>query len=238
MPFDLVKQQRSLKDLSFILSYLGFLLITAGTILLLIPALPWVYYRVNVEATSDEVETLTGFIGIGAVEGTLPSPTITTTGTTPLPEPIITRAPRPPLKLPAFDASLPKQNTLIIPRIGVRGVLQEGTDSKKELYEGIWRVPEFGTPLRNDNPIILAAHRFGYIEWSATFRKTNSFANLPSLKVGDTFQLVWEQRAFVYKIYKTVEDTKLTDYNADIILYTCKHLKSPVRIVVYANLVQ
>jgi len=233
MPFDLVKQQRSLKDLSFVLSYLGFLLITMGTILLLIPALPWVYYRVNVEATSDEVETLTGFIGIGSIEGTGPTPTTVIGG--PSPTPVITRAPRPPLKLPAFDASLPKQNTLIIPRIGVKGVLQEGTDSKKALYNGIWRVPEFGTPMKNDNPIILAAHRYGYIEWSANFRKTNTFANLPSLKVGDTFQLIWEQRAFVYKVYKVVEDTKLTDYNADIILYTCKHLKSPVRIVVYAN---
>lgn len=233
MPFDLTKQQRSLKDLSFILTYLGFLLITVGTVLLLIPALPWVYYRVNVEATSDEVETLTGFIGIGTIEGTGTSPTVVVGG--PTPTPIITRAPKPPLKLPAFDASLPKQNTLIIPRIGVNGQLQEGSDSKKALYHGIWRVPEFGTPMRNDNPIILAAHRYGYIEWSSTFRKTNTFANLPSLKVGDTFQLVWEQRAFVYKIYKMEEGTALTDYNADIILYTCKHLKSPIRIVAYAN---
>jgi len=81
----------------------------------------------------------------------------------------------------------------------------------------------------------LAAHRFGYIEWSSTFRKTNTFANLPNVKVGDTFQLTWDQRAFVYKVYKTEEGKLLTDYNADIILYTCKYLKSPVRIVVYAN---
>jgi len=233
MPFELDQRQRSLKDLSFVLSYLGFLLITAGTVLLLIPALPWVYYRINVEATSNEVETLTGFIGIGSVDGISPTPTAIVGSGTPIP--IITREVKPPVKLPSFDASLPTQNTLTIPRIGVNAVLQEGTDSKKALYRGVWRVPEFGTPLKNDNPIILAAHRFGYIEWSSTFRKTNTFANLPNLKIGDTFQISWDQRAFVYKVYKTEEGKSLTDYNADIILYTCKYLKSPVRIVVYAN---
>lgn len=231
MAFEVVQKQRQLKDISFILSYLGFLLITAGTILLLIPALPWVYYRVNVEATSDEVETLTGFIGIGAVIG--PTPSVTQIGTSPTPT--VTKPPKPTFRLPAFDASLPSENTLKIPRIGVNTVLQEGNDSKKALYRGVWRVPEFGTPLRNEDPIILAAHRYGYIEWSSAFRKSSSFANLPNLKVGDTFQVIWEQRAFVYKVYHMEENTKLTDYSADIILYTCKHLKSPVRIVVYAN---
>ncbi|WKZ24197.1 MAG: sortase [Candidatus Dojkabacteria bacterium] len=236
MEFAVDRKQRTLKDISFILSYVGFLLITAGTILLLIPALPWVYYRINVEATSDEVDTLTGFIGIGAVIGPTPSLTTTPTpiGFTPTPTP--TEKPR--LALPQFDASLPRENTLKIPKIGVNGILQEGNDSKRALYNGIWRVPEFGTPLRNDSPIILAAHRYGYIEWSSAFRKTNTFANLPNLKEGDTFQLIWEQRAYVYKVYKVEENTQLTDYNADIILYTCKHLKSPVRIVVYAQRIQ
>ncbi|MCC7303813.1 sortase [bacterium] len=230
MAFEIAHKQRGLKDISFVLSYLGFLLITAGTILLLIPALPWVYYRINVEATSDEVETLTGFIGIGAVVG--PTPTITG-GLNPTPT--VTKTPKPSLKLPEFDASLPRQNTLKIPRIGVNTVIQEGTDSKKALYHGVWRVPEFGTPLRNEDPIILAAHRYGYIEWSPAFRKTSSFANLPNLKNGDTFQMIWEQRSFVYKVYHVEENTVLTDYSADIILYTCKYLKSPVRIVVYAK---
>lgn len=232
MPFEIVQQQRTLKDLSFVLSYLGFLLITAGTVLLLIPALPWVYYRINVEATSDEVETLTGFIGIGTVVG--PTPTLRP-GQTVVPTPTVTKPPKPTFKLPEFDPSLPTENTLQIPKIGVNAVLQEGTDSKKALYRGVWRVPEFGTPLKNDNSIILAAHRYGYIEWSSTFRKTNSFANLPNLKEGDTFQIIWNQRAFVYKVYKMEESTQLTDYNADVILYTCKHLKSPIRIVAYAQ---
>lgn len=232
MPFEVIQKQRSLKDLSFVLSYLGFLLITTGTILLLIPALPWVYYRVNGAATSDEIETLTGFMGIGTVIGASPTPSVTGGA---LPTPTITKPAKPTFKLPDFDASLPSENTLIIPRIGVKGVLQEGSDSKKALYKGIWRVPEFGTPLKNDASIILAAHRYGYVEWSSSFRKTNSFANLPNVKVGDTFQIIWNQRAFVYKVYKMEESTILSDYNADVILYTCKHLKSPVRIVVYAK---
>lgn len=219
MPFEVVKKQRTMKDLSFVLSYVGFLLISLGTILLLIPALPWVYYRVNVQATTDEVEALSGFIGVGSV----------------LPTPSVSKPPKEVFKLPAYDGSLPEDNTLIIPRIGVNTVLQEGSDSKKALYHGVWRVPEFGTPLNNDNAIILAAHRFGYIEWSSEFRKKSTFANLPSLKSGDTLQIIWNQRAFVYRVYKVEEGTSIKDYDADVILYTCKYLKSPVRIMVYAK---
>jgi len=218
-------KQRRAKDISFILSYLGFLMISAGIVLLLIPALPWVYYRINGEATADEVEIITGFVGIG--------------GDSPLiPDPLIKPPPKPVFALPKYDASLPKTNTLRISKLGVNGPINEGTNAKKLLYRGIWRVPEFGNPFKNQNPIILAAHRYGYINWSATFRKTNSFANLPSLKKGDTFQIIWNQRAFKYKVYDTEENTGLTDYSADVIMYTCKYLKSPVRIVVYARRVE
>jgi LPXTG-site transpeptidase (sortase) family protein len=226
LAFEVEKKHQRLKDISFVLSYLGSLLIVFGMILLLVPALPWVYYHINVGATSDEVETLTegGFFGGGAA--------ITVTG---IPTPSVTQAPKPVFKLPAYDASLPEKNTLIIPRIGVNGPLVEGTDPTKMLYKGLWRVPNFGTPLKNDLPIIIAAHRYGYIEWSAKFRKTNSFANLPNMKTGDTFQIVWQQRAFTYKVYKMEENKSLTDYEADVILYTCKYLKSPIRIIVYAR---
>ncbi len=214
------KQQR-MKDISFVLSYLGFLMISLGTVLLLIPALPWIYYRINVQATSDEVDSIGGFIGLSAL------------GVTPTPIP--TRPPQPTFKLPAFNPEHPKTNTLRIPSIGVNGAIHEGGDSKLALYKGIWRIPEFGTPVNNEYAIILAAHRFGYIEWSASFRKTDSFANLPSMQNGETFSIIWGQREYFYKVYKIEENTVLTDYDADVILYTCKYLKSPVRIVVYAK---
>ncbi len=227
MDLALPKKQQVLKDVSFMLSYLGFLFIAIGTILILIPALPWVYYHINVQATSDEAENLSGFI--------LPSKTGTGTASpTPLPIPVK----KPIYKLPTFDPTLPSQDMLIIPKIGVKAVIHEGEDSVKALYKGVWRVPDFGTPIKNEYPVIFAAHRFGYIEWSSTFRRTSSFANLPNLKAGDTFTIIWGQRSFLYKIYKMEENTKLTDYDADVILYTCKYLKSDVRIVAYARRVE
>ena len=86
-----------------------------------------------------------------------------------------------------------------------------------------------------DFPIILAAHRWGYLEWSASFRKLNSFYNLPQLKVGDTIKVVWDQRPFEYKVYSVETGTQITDYNAKLILYTCQLWNSPVRFFVYAN---
>lgn len=62
-----------------------------------------------------------------------------------------------------------------------------------------------------------------------------SFYKLPSLEKGDIVEIVWNQRIYKYKIYKTTENTKITDYNADLILYTCKmYWESPERIFKYA----
>ena len=111
----------------------------------------------------------------------------------------------------------------------------DGEDVEAILRTGIWRVPDFGTPPENLQPIILAAHRWGYLEWSASFRKLNSFYHLPQLKVGDTIKVIWEQRQYEYKVYSTETGTQITDYNAKLILYTCQLWNSPVRFFVYAN---
>lgn len=203
-----------LDSISFLYSYIGFVLIAFGVVFLLIPSLPYLYYKFNTEASSDEVTTIANFA---------PS-------TTPAPKPTTTIIP-----LPEVNPTLTKTNTLKINKIGVNGSIHEGKDMIKQLYKGIWRVPDFGNPIMNERSIILAAHRYGYIEWSADFRKTNSFANLPRLKKGDKVDIIWEQRKFTYEVYRVTENSKITDYEADLIMYTCKYLKSPVRIIVYAR---
>lgn len=136
--------------------------------------------------------------------------------------------------IPPLDHSLPNENMLIIPKIGVEGVIHEGEDSEALLEEGVWRVDNFGIP--EDNTVtILASHRFGYITWSNEHRHKNSFYNLPKTRVGDTFEIVWDQRLYEYEIYKVEEGTEITDYTADIILYTCKLYNSPERIFRYAK---
>jgi sortase (surface protein transpeptidase) len=106
------------------------------------------------------------------------------------------------------------------------------------LKKGIWIVPNFGTPESNNLPIIIAAHRFGYIEWTKEFRETSSFYNLPKLKSGDRVQIIWNQRSYEYEVYKSEDSTQITDYNADLILYTCRMYNSPVRVFKYLDRVK
>jgi len=140
--------------------------------------------------------------------------------------------------LPEKDESLPGGQYLSIPIIGVDTVLWEGKteDYEMVLRKGVWRVPEMPKP-DEGQPVILAAHRFGYLEWTNEYRRKNSFFNLPKLVPGDEIEIVWDQRRFTYRVERVAEGEEIEDYYSDLILYTCKFLVSPVRIFVYADLV-
>lgn len=140
---------------------------------------------------------------------------------------------------PPFDAKLPKTNRLTIPKIGVDTDIQEATydNYQAALEKGVWRVSNFGAPNEHGVPVILAAHRYGYLAWTNLFRHKNSFFNLPSVKKGDIVQIVWRQRKYTYEIYNVEEGKEITDYSADLILYTCVQLSGPDRIFVYARLI-
>lgn len=141
------------------------------------------------------------------------------------------------------DTTLPAGHYLNIPRIGVdTSILEAASDQyEKALRKGVWRVGEFASPAEASAkaglPMILAAHRFGYLEWSQDYRLKNSFYKLPDLKSGDMVEIVWDQHRYTYQVQKVEEGTEITDYSQDLILYTCKFLVSDIRIVVYANLV-
>lgn len=140
------------------------------------------------------------------------------------------------------DKSLPEGHYLSIPKIGVDTVIWEAPSENYEqvLRKGVWRVPDFSDPITPlpGKPMILAAHRFGYLEWTQSFRLKNSFYKLPSLKEGDKIEVVWDQHRYNYLVTKVKEGTEIDDYSSDLILYTCKFLVSPVRIFVYAKLVK
>lgn len=136
--------------------------------------------------------------------------------------------------LPELDLSLPETNMIKISKIGVDTIIHEGEDYEEALEKGVWRVNDFGTP-EDKSLMILAAHRFGYAIWNDEERKLHSFFNLPSTRVGDEIEVIWNQRKYIYKIYKIEEDERITDYSADLILYTCKLYNSPIRIFRYAE---
>jgi sortase (surface protein transpeptidase) len=141
---------------------------------------------------------------------------------------------------PRYDATLPKENMLIIPSIGIETKIGEAPVENFEevLKEGVWRAPDFSTPYERKNPTILAAHRYGYLSWSNLFRKKSSFYNLPKLEEGEVVKVIWRQREYVFEVYATQEGEKISDYSADLILYTCESLNSPERIFKYARLLE
>ncbi len=140
---------------------------------------------------------------------------------------------------PVKDVSLPEGHYMSIPVIGVDSVLWEASLDNYEvaLKKGVWRVPDFGIPGSSDKPMILAAHRFGYVAWTQNYRVQNSFFNLPKLVAGDRIEVIWDQRRYEYQVERVVEGTAIDDYSGDLILYTCKFLVSPLRYFVYARLV-
>jgi sortase (surface protein transpeptidase) len=142
--------------------------------------------------------------------------------------------------VPIYDPKLPKTNRITINSIGVDSDIQEATYDNYEdaLKRGVWRVSDFGAPASRKTPTIMAAHRYGYLAWTNSFRKTNSFFNLPKVKVGDTITIVWHQRKYVYEVYAEDRGEEITDYSADLILYTCESLTGPVRIFKYARLLE
>jgi len=202
---------------------LGVVFWLSATILAFLPSWPHLYYRLFPHTSGTLASTIASTTFIN--EATASSPIHNTGYIIPNTFPI----------LPDVDPSLPKENGLLIDKIGVKGLIHEGSDWESILKLGIWRVPEFGTPEDNSTPIIIAAHRWGYLDWSAAFRKLNSFYSLPNMAVGDTIKIIWNQRPFEYKVYSVSTGTAITEYNANLILYTCQLWNSPVRYFVYAN---
>lgn len=142
-----------------------------------------------------------------------------------------------PFYVPPFDASLPAENMLIVPEIGIKAVINEGEYSEEILRQGVWRAPDFGDPEDRRLPVMLAAHRFGYLAWTNQFRRENSFYNLPKIENGDRIELIWNQRKYVFEVFEGYTDTQLQDLDADLILFTCQVLNSDQRIIRKARLI-
>jgi hypothetical protein len=112
-------------------------------------------------------------------------------------------------------------------------------DENEALDKGVWLVPDFGRPGDTTQPIIAAAHRFGWDWWWKTdYWKYNSFYLLTETEPGDRIEIIYDQRKWVYEIYAGEEGELITDYDADLILYTCKYLNSPIRYFRYAKLIK
>lgn len=209
-----MKKETFIKRVINIYTVLGFLFILAAIVSLATPIVPYIAYRLNPNETTNEIDTISETV----------SSTITTTTSTQS-------------SLPAIDPTLPTDPYIVIPSIGVYSPISTISDYKEALKHGAWMVPNYGTPDNGSTPIIVAAHRFGYIYWDANTRVKISFYNLPKTKVGDTIEIIWGQRRYTYQIYAATEGKAITDYSANLILYTCKYFDSPIRYFRYAKLI-
>lgn len=177
--------------------------------------IPDVYYRLQPEEDSEVLSrptTTDSQLGV-----LLPTPT---------PTPV----------LPPVDPSLPEGDWLRIPGIGVDAGVLATANADEALVQGAWMVPDFGRPSDSTQPTIIASHRYGWLNWWQTdFGRKNSFYYLPEVAIGDRIEVVTGQRKYVYTVYAVEEGQLISDYEGDLILYTCKFLNSPERYFVYAR---
>lgn len=210
-----MEKKKILKVLTKSYLILGVLFLFITAILIAFPVIPYLWYRVNPQATEEDVEKIAKeVLDI---------------------EELTNENENGDLPVPPFREDLPEGFWVVIPTINVNSPISTNKDYRKALVNGTWIVPDFGNPEQDTLPIILAAHRFGYSSWSQETRNRISFFNLPNTIVGDEISVYWNQREYIYKIYGIEESTNITDYNADLILYTCKYFNSPIRIFRYAE---
>ncbi len=210
-----MKRYNAIKWIVNIYSILGFTFLLIAFLLVLTPVIPYIAYRLNPEETENEVVKISQSVVDDNVE---------------IQTPVIVDI------IPSIDSTLPTTPYISIEKIGVYSPISTIANYKEALKQGAWLVPEYGTPANDKKPIIIAAHRFGYIYWDTATRKEVSFYNLPKTTNGDTIDIIWGQRKYTYTIYAQSEGTTITDYSADLVLYTCKYFDSPVRIFRYAKL--
>jgi len=140
--------------------------------------------------------------------------------------------------VPPHNPNLPEGTWLIIPRISIRTQMELNKKSDEALETGLWLVPDYGMPGDAGMPMIVAGHRYGWDWWwQDDYWRYHSFYLLTQLEPGDTVEAIHDQRKWVYEIYAGEEGTEISDYNADLILYTCKFLNSPIRHFRYARLI-
>jgi len=209
-----LKPHDLLSKVSNIYVILGFVFIIGALALVATPIMPYIIYRINPAETTNEVEKISQPVANN--EDVEADDTKT---------------------LPPLDTTLPEKPYVRLSKIGVDSPISTASEYTEALKQGTWLVSGYGTPENGISPIILAAHRFGYIYWDDATREKISFFNLPKTHEGDIINIIWNQRQYSYEIYHEEEGTQITDYSADLILYTCKYFNSPTRIFRYARLI-
>jgi len=132
---------------------------------------------------------------------------------------------------------IPEQNTLVISKIDVNGLVYDGA-GVGTLEKGIWHRPKSSTPDKGSNTV-LVAHRFLYTSGP------NTFYHLDKVKVNDEFILYWNQKKYSYKVFETKVVPPTAFYieaptsDSIVTLWTCTPVFTATnRLVVRAKLIE
>lgn len=129
---------------------------------------------------------------------------------------------------------IPRDNRLVIPKIGVDYEIVEGPD-EKTLDRGIWRIPQTSTPDQGSNTV-LTGHRFRYLSGPKTLYL------LDQMNVGDIVIVYWQGKEYDYEVVErrivnpdAVEILENTSF-PQLIIFTCTPLFSTKqRLVLFAK---
>ncbi len=132
----------------------------------------------------------------------------------------------------ATDPTQPKiifPNRLIIPNIGVD--MELGTDPKTLDTAG-WI-----TNLYPDNsPMVIAAHRFGWVGMPMDKRVTHTLFNIDKLKVNDKVIIQWNGKKEIFIVKDIGEATNNPSIkDGEVLIYTCKFMESDLRIFILVD---
>lgn len=114
--------------------------------------------------------------------------------------------------------TIPKQNTILIPRMELETPINDGPNSNT-LNNGTWRRPKTSTPDKGGNTVIIG-HRYTRVA-------PGIFYHLDKIQVGDPIIVYWQGKEYDYIVTSStiVPPTQLSVENntkdAELTLYTC-----------------
>lgn len=117
---------------------------------------------------------------------------------------------------------IPKENTLVIPKLKLQQRIHESAVPDWGLAKGVWRDPKTSSPDLGKNTVF-TGHRF-------TYGGPAVFYHLNRLKEGDDITVYWNQKKYSYKVAKVsevppwegrVDNPTKTD---QLTIYTCTPL--------------
>jgi len=133
----------------------------------------------------------------------------------------------------ANSPTAPKDNTLVIPALGMSETIHEGAGIHT-LHFGVWHLPNTGSPDKGGN-MVMAGHRY-------TYSGSGVFYHLDLVKTGDPIVLYWQHQRYNYVVTKTevVPPTETSvqapSSDAHLTVYTCTPMWTfKNRLVVFAK---